>query len=122
MVEDPFLWWSKHEGQFSTIVRLAKTILGIIGSQIERERVLSIAGILTCLCRFGSKNLDLLVLLIKNWLDDPVVGFEAEGGSLKGMDEFGEAKEEILDLLDAIFPNEVEGYVEKCVWIWDMFP
>jgi len=108
-VENPFLWWSKHEGQFSTIVKLAKTILGIPGSQIEIERVLSIVGILTSLscCCFCSKNLDLLVLLIKNWLDDPIVGFEVKRGSLEGMDEFGEAKEEILDLLDAEFPNEV---------------
>jgi hypothetical protein len=94
---------------FSTIVKLAKAILGIPSSQIERERVLSIVGILPSLsrCRFGSKNLDLLVLLIKNWLDHPIVGFEVKRGSLEGMDEFGEAKEEILDLLDAEFPNEI---------------
>ncbi len=63
-----------------------------------------------------------MVLSIKNSLDDPIVGLEVKGGSLKGMDEFGEVEEEILDLLDVKFPNEVEGYVEKCVWIWDMFP
>jgi hypothetical protein len=25
-------------------------------------------------------------------------------------------------LIDVKFPNEVEGYVEKCVQNWDMFP
>jgi hypothetical protein len=25
-------------------------------------------------------------------------------------------------LIDAKFPNEVEGYVEECVKKWDMFP
>jgi hypothetical protein len=30
---------------------------------------------------------------------------------LKNVDEFGEVEEEILDLLNAEFPNEVEGYV-----------
>jgi hypothetical protein len=77
-------------------------ILGIPGSQIEIERVFSITCILTCLWCYhrGSKNLDLLVLLIKNWRNDPIVGFEAKGGSLEGADEFGDAKEEILNLLD----------------------
>jgi hypothetical protein len=31
------------------------------------------------------------------------------------VDVFGEAKEEILILLDVEFPNEVEGYVEECI-------
>jgi hypothetical protein len=35
-----------------------------------------------------------LVLLIKNSPDDPIAGFEVKGGSLKGIDEFGEAEEE----------------------------
>jgi hypothetical protein len=30
---------------------------------------------------------------------------------LKNVDEFGEVEEEILGLLNAEFPNEVEGYV-----------
>jgi len=34
-VEDPLLWWSKHEGQFPTIAYLVKAILGILGSQNE---------------------------------------------------------------------------------------
>jgi hypothetical protein len=63
-----------------------------------------------------------LVLLIKNWPHDPLVGFEAQGGPSKDVDEFGEAEEEILHLLDAKFPNEVETYVEECVRNWDMFP
>jgi hypothetical protein len=50
--------------------------------------------------------LDLLVFLIKNWLDDPIIGFEVKKGP-QGVDEFGEAKEEILGLLDVEFPNEV---------------
>jgi hypothetical protein len=41
-----------------------------------------------------------LVLLIKDWPNDSIVGFEAKGGSLEGVDEFGDAKEEILNLLD----------------------
>jgi hypothetical protein len=47
-VEDPFLWWSsRHERQFSTIDKLVKTILGILGVQIEIEKILLIARIFT---------------------------------------------------------------------------
>jgi len=53
-------------------------------------------GILTslCCCIFGLKNLDLLVLLIKNWLNDPTMGFEVKKGP-QDVDEFGKAEEEI---------------------------
>jgi hypothetical protein len=77
-------------------------ILSILGNQIEIEIVFSITSILTCLWYYhcGSKNLYLLVLLIKNWPNDPIIGFEAKGGALKGVDEFGDIEEEILDFLD----------------------
>jgi hypothetical protein len=66
--EDPFLWWSKHEGQFLIVAYLARAILGILGSQIEIERIFSIVDILIGLhCgQLGPYNLDLLVPLIKN--------------------------------------------------------
>ncbi len=44
------------------------------------------------------------------------------GEPLKDVDEFGEVEENILNLIDVEFPNEVEGYVEECVQNWDMFP
>ncbi len=114
--EDLFLWWSKHEKQFPTFAYLARAIISILGRQIIIERVFSIAGIFTSLhhCKFGLKNLDLLVLLIKNWHDDPTIGFEAKKG-LQNVDEFREAEEEILDVLDVEFPDEVEDHVEECV-------
>jgi tetrahydromethanopterin S-methyltransferase subunit A len=65
--------------------------------------------------------LDLLVLLIKNWHDDPTIGFEAKSGP-QDVDKFGKAKEEILDLLDVEFFDEIEGHVEDCVQNWDMYP
>ncbi len=66
--KDPFLWWSKHEGQFSIVAYLAKVILGILGTHIGIERIFSIANILIglCHCQLGPYNLDLLVPLIKN--------------------------------------------------------
>jgi hypothetical protein len=60
------------------------------------------------------KNVDLLVFLIKNWLDDPSIGFKSKRGP-QNVDEFGEAEEEILDLLNLEFLNEVDDHVEDCV-------
>jgi len=104
-VEGFLLWWSKHKRQFSTIAYLARTILGIPSSHIEIERIYFIASILINLrnCHLDLKNLDLLVLLIKNWLDDPTVGFDAKGGPPKDVDDFGDTQEKILDLQDANF-------------------
>ncbi len=99
-VQGLFLWWSKHKRQFSTIAYLARTIQGIPSSQIEIERIYSNASIIINLRdrHLDLKNLDLLVLLIKNGLDDPIVGFDAKGGLPKDVDEFGETQEKILDL------------------------
>jgi hypothetical protein len=48
-VGDPLLWWSKHDGQFPIVAYLTRVILGIPSNQIER--IFSIVGILTSLCR-----------------------------------------------------------------------
>jgi hypothetical protein len=47
--------------------------MGIVGSQIETEGIFNIARVITCLkcCELGIENLDKLVLIMKNWLDDP---------------------------------------------------
>jgi hypothetical protein len=47
-----------------------------------------------CQLQLGAKNLDLLILLIKNWHDALIVGIEDKRG-LKYVDGFGEAKEDI---------------------------
>ncbi len=47
-----------------------------------------------CQLQLGAKNLDLLVLLIKNWHYVPIVGFE-DNRRPKYVDGFGEAKEDI---------------------------
>jgi hypothetical protein len=65
--------------------------------------------------------LDLLVFLIKIWPNNPIIGSEAKKGP-QNVDEFGEVMEEILDLLDAKFLDEVEDHVEECVHNWDMYP
>jgi hypothetical protein len=59
-----------------------------------------------CQCWLGAKNLDLLILLIKNWHDDLTPGFEDRIG-LVDLDRFSEAKVNILDVIDFEFPHEV---------------
>ncbi len=65
--------------------------------------------------------MDLLVLLLKNWHDDPTIGFEAKNGP-QDVNEFGEAEVKILDLSDAKFLDEIEGHVEEHVQNWDIYP
>jgi hypothetical protein len=36
-IKCPFEWWGNHESLFPTIVFLACQILGLVGSQIEKE-------------------------------------------------------------------------------------
>jgi F0F1-type ATP synthase beta subunit len=60
-------WWKVHESQFSYVVFVARHILGIVGSQIESERVFNIVGICTNMqwSIWGIQNLEMLVNIYK---------------------------------------------------------
>jgi hypothetical protein len=63
----------------------------------------------------------LLILLIKNWPNNPCVSVEDD--RLQGVDGFGEVEENLLDVLDIDFPNEVGGCVEEDdVQNWELYP
>jgi len=51
-IKCPLEWWRKHEAMVPTIDFLAQQILGIIGFQIEIERVFSLVSILIKLRRY----------------------------------------------------------------------
>jgi hypothetical protein len=52
-MEYPFLWCAKCERQLSTITYFARAfILGVLGSQIEIERIFSVVSILMGFCQF----------------------------------------------------------------------
>ncbi len=72
-IKCPLQWWEKHESMFPTSSFCAKQILGIVGSQIEIEKIFSLARILTSLrrCHLQSKFLDKLIFVSKNWPHDP---------------------------------------------------
>jgi hypothetical protein len=67
-IKCPFQWWEKHENMFPTIKFHICQILGIVGSQIETERIFSLVGILINLrrCCLQSKNLEKLNFMNKN--------------------------------------------------------
>jgi hypothetical protein len=56
-----------HEAMFPIIGFLARQTLGIVGFQIETERIFSLAGILTNFkrCRLQTKNLEKLIFVNK---------------------------------------------------------
>jgi hypothetical protein len=49
--EGPLNWWKHNEAKFPNVGFLARQYLGIPGSQIETERIFSVAGVFTNLQR-----------------------------------------------------------------------
>ncbi len=60
---------------FFTVDFCVRQILGIVGSQIETNKIFSLVGILANLrkCCLQSKNLDKLIFVNKNWPNDPKI-------------------------------------------------
>ncbi len=69
-------WWEKHESMFLIVGFCVKQILGIVGSQIEMERIFSLVGTFASHkeCILQSKNLDKLIFANRNWPNDPRIG------------------------------------------------
>jgi hypothetical protein len=65
-------WCQKHEAMFLIVGFLTWQILGIDGSQIETERILSLARIFTNLkkCHLQIENLEKLIFVQKIWPND----------------------------------------------------
>jgi hypothetical protein len=70
---NPFTRWAKHEQWFPNLTYVSRQVMGIVGSQIEIERIFSTVKVTTSLkcCWLGIENLDKLVIIMKNWLHDP---------------------------------------------------
>ena len=68
MQVSPLSWWAKHATIYPSLAELARIVLGIPGSQIECERVFSLAGLLTSQLRnrMSPENLDSIVFVSKN--------------------------------------------------------
>jgi hypothetical protein len=61
-------WWGKYDSFFPIVAFLAHQILGIVKSQIEIEKIFSLANILINLrrCKLQKNNLDKLMFISKN--------------------------------------------------------
>ena len=68
-IVSPFAWWKANEHCYPIVDFFTKQHLGIPGSQIETERIFNIARMLISLqqSRLGTKNLDHLIMIYKNW-------------------------------------------------------
>ena len=64
----PLQWWADHATMYPSLAELARIVLGIPGSQIECERVFSLAGLLTSQLRnrMSPENLSSIVFVSKN--------------------------------------------------------
>ena len=102
----PLQWWKLHEPKFPTVALLARQIPGIPGSQIETERIFSIAGVLTALrrCRLQTKNLDKMIFVLKNWPNDPRQGYYP----FKELGDYDEVKADLDEELEAKFDTEID--------------
>ncbi len=67
------------------------------------------------------KNLDLFIFLIKNWPNDPASGIEDKQGP-NNVHGFDEVEEEILDIINTKFYDQVEDHVKDYVQNWNMYP
>jgi len=56
----------------------------------------------------------LLILAIKNWLDDPCVGLE-------DVEKFEELEEGLLNVLAFEFLEAIECHIEECQEDWETF-
>ncbi len=64
--------------------------------------------------------MDFLVFQIKNWFDDPAIGFDTIK-ERQDVDEFGKVDKEILDLLDVKFSMRLKIVyrIETCIHDFD---
>ncbi len=67
-IKCPLQWWEKHQSMFLIVGFCAREILGIVGSQIEIERIFLLVGILINLkrCHLQLENLNKLIFVNKN--------------------------------------------------------
>lgn len=93
--ENPLAWWKDREVQFPNVGFLARQILGIVGTQVETERIFSVAGLITAVRRrhIGPDNLNKLVMIRENWPEDPRAGRKAVEA---GLEAYLLAEENIL--------------------------
>jgi hypothetical protein len=92
---------------FLHLVFVLKKILGIVGYQIELEKIFSLVGILTNLmrCRLQSNFLNKLIFINKNWPNDSRIGYKSPS-SLVDFVETDLILEEELEKFEVVFEKD----------------
>jgi hypothetical protein len=80
--------------------------LGVVGSQIELDKIFSLARILTDLrrCRLQTENLKKLMFVNKNWPNDPKIGCKSSCNLVEFLEKDVDLEEEL---------EEFEGEFER---------
>jgi hypothetical protein len=94
---------------FSTFGFCAKKLLGIVGYQIELEKIFSLVGILTSLkrCCLQSKSLDKLMFNNKIWPNDPRIGCKSSSRLVDFVETNLNLEEELEEFERAFEKDEV---------------
>ncbi|KAK3244041.1 hypothetical protein CYMTET_46331 [Cymbomonas tetramitiformis] len=103
-------WWAQCGGQFPSLRMLAQIIFSIPGSEIENERVFSIAGCVASIKRNSvrSENLDMIVHINQNHPNDPLIGMQTTKGRVDSLKEVEVAEEDMADHFeDLLIENEM---------------
>ncbi len=80
--------------------------MGVVGSQIELDKIFSLARILTDLrrCRLQTENLKKLMFVNKNWPNDPKIGCKSSCNLVEFLEKDVDLEEEL---------EEFEGEFER---------
>jgi hypothetical protein len=112
-IKCPLQWWEKHEAMFQTIGFLVRQILGIVGSQIDIEKIFSLVEILTNLrrCHLQLENLENLFFVNKNWSNDCKVGCTSPSNLLELIRIYSNLEEELKQFGGVFEKNEIVKFI-----------
>jgi hypothetical protein len=112
-IKCPLQWWEKHESMFPIVGFYARQILGIVGSQIEIEKIVSLAGIFTSFkkCRLQLNFLNKLIFVSKNWPNDPRIGCKSPSSLANFIESDLNLEEELEKFKGAFEKDEVMEFL-----------
>ncbi len=101
------VWLAKHEKRFPNIAFLACQFMGIVGSHIKIEKVFSMAMVIISFfkCQFGIDNLDIWVLIMKNWPNQDPTSRYSNASQFKSIKEYLEIENCLVEENEKMITN-----------------
>ncbi len=83
--------------------------MGVIGSQIENQKIKSLAGILTNLrrCHLQTENLEKLIFFNKNWPNDLKIGCKSPSSLMKFLEKDVDLEEQLEEFEGEFETDEI---------------